>query len=620
MPGPTELNPHAPSTSDDASSLRSARFVIVAAILITYAGLLSADFTSWDDYNTLARNPQFNPPGLHTLIYYATHEHMNLYVPVTYAVWTAVALIAHNPTPVGPLSPTGASTTLAAMPFHAANILLHILTSLLVLQLLRRLRFRVWPACLGTLAFALHPVQVESLGWISGLKDLLAWTLALAAIVLALKASSPGPALQTSPNAHRRTWFGAMLLFILALLAKPSVVVAPLIYLALLIATRHQDRLLSIFRSARKPVLIGLCISALAVIGSRFVQPESSFVDAPTIPFRPLVALDTLGFYLQKLVWPVDLTFDYSRPPRAVIESRAYLLTSIAPLLIFLLVVVLARRGLRQPACLAAVALLGVLPVLGLISFDMQQYSTPADHYLYPSLIALGWLVALLTSRSKPVLTLAASLLLIVWAVQSSRQTDVWQSSITLYEHRLSINDESWPAHQGLAAHFVENAKTPNDLERALHHAERATEINPRFALGFISKSNALRRLGRTEEALEAGRQANRLEPDDPATLANLTALLADHARSLDTAGQPEHAARLRIEAVEVGERAARLFPDDADAQLNFGLALIDADRPRDAVAPLDRAIHLRPTHIPSLKARAAAEEAKNAGSPASRP
>jgi tetratricopeptide (TPR) repeat protein len=366
--------------------------------------------------------------------------------------------------------------------------------------------------------------------------------------------------------------------------------------------------------------LIGLFISALAVVGSRFVQPESSFVDAPSILFRPLVALDTLGFYLHKVAWPVDLTFDYSRPPRAVIESRTYLLTSIAPLFILLLVVVLARRGLRQPACLAAVALSGVLPVLGLISFDMQQYSTPADHYLYPSLIALGWLIALLTNRSKPVLTLAASLLLIAWAVQSNRQTDVWQNSIALYEHRLSINDESWPAHQGLAAHFIENAKTPNDLERALHHAERATEINPSFALGFISKSNALRRLGRTEEALEAGREANRLEPDDPATLANLTALLAEHARSLDTAGQPEHAARLRIEAVAVGERAARLFPDDADAQLNFGLALLDADRPQDAVTPLDRAIHLRPAHIPSLKARAAAEAAKNSGSPPSTP
>ncbi len=620
MAGPNDLNLHAPPTTEDASSLRSARFVIIIAILITYAGLLSADFTSWDDYNTLARNPQFNPPGLHTLIHYATHEHMNLYVPVTYAVWTAVALLAHNPAPAGALGPADASTTLAAMPFHAANILLHILTSLIVLHVLQRLRFRVWPACFGTLAFALHPVQVESLGWISGLKDLLAWTLALASIALALRASSARPGSIVSVPADRRVWFGSALLFVLALLAKPSVVVAPLVFLVLLIAVRNTDPLISVLRSAWKPVVIGLFISALAVVGSRFVQPQSSFVDAPAIPLRPVVALDTLGFYLHKIVWPVDLTFDYSRPPRAVIESRAYFMTSIAPLLILLLVIVLARRGLRQPACLAAVALLGVLPVLGLISFDMQQYSTPADHYLYPSLLALGWLIAFFAARSKPALTIATSLLLILWAVMSSRQTDVWQNSITLYEHRLAIDDQSWPAHQGLAAHFVENAKTPDDLERALHHAERATEINPNFALGFISKSNALRRLGRTDEALRAGQQASQLEPDDPATLANLTALLADHARNLDATGHTEDAAQYRLEAIRIGQRAAKLFPDDPDAQLNLGLAFLDADRPEEAVAPLDRAIHLRPTHIPSLKARAAAEEARRQPTPATPP
>src|SRR2546429_6077594 len=125
-----------PSTSPaSASPVTSGRSLlhiglIALACLITFAPILSNGFVSWDDYQTISRNPRLNPPSLEGLIYYWQHPHMHLYAPLTYTVWTMLAAIADAGDQAGPIS---------AGLFHAASLLFHILTSLVVFALLRRL-------------------------------------------------------------------------------------------------------------------------------------------------------------------------------------------------------------------------------------------------------------------------------------------------------------------------------------------------------------------------------------------------------------------------------------------------------------------------------------------------
>ena len=143
------------------------RFAIFAITFLTFSRLTACDFVFWDDQATIQDNPRLNPPSWDTVWFYWTtaseEKTMGLYVPVTWTVWTGLASISHLISR-GILNPSL---------FHATNVLLHSITALLVFELLMELFGALIPAVIGALLFALHPVQVETVGWASGTKDLL---------------------------------------------------------------------------------------------------------------------------------------------------------------------------------------------------------------------------------------------------------------------------------------------------------------------------------------------------------------------------------------------------------------------------------------------------------------
>ena len=166
MPPPADLFvPPADRARDWRANARLA--AIFAAILVSFGELLISDFTWWDDQGTLHQNPLFNPPTLDTLRIYWTHPHLGLFIPVTYTLWAAIAKFAY----VG--VPDEFNIVLNPYLFHAANVALHVGSTLLVYSILRRLLGAAVPACFGAILFAVHPLQVESVAWISGMKDLL---------------------------------------------------------------------------------------------------------------------------------------------------------------------------------------------------------------------------------------------------------------------------------------------------------------------------------------------------------------------------------------------------------------------------------------------------------------
>ena len=189
------------------------RVLIVVAVLLVFGRLVTAEFTFWDDHSTIFQNPSFGSPGWHTLTHHWQHPRDHIYIPLTYTVWTLLACVSQVP-------PDGLGVGFNPLLFHAANVCVHVGSALLVYSLLRRLLHHSMAAAFGALVFALHPVQVESVGWISGLKDVLAGCLALATLLCFVVYRQAG----------RRRWLvGAMVVFVLAMLSKPAAMTAPLL-------------------------------------------------------------------------------------------------------------------------------------------------------------------------------------------------------------------------------------------------------------------------------------------------------------------------------------------------------------------------------------------------------
>src|SRR5262249_33688899 len=125
-----------------------------------------------------------------------------------------------------------------------------------------------------------------------------------------------------------------------------------------------------------------------AILAAHF-QKAPGLTTSVSTPLRPLVALDAIGFYLRKLVLPMNLAGDYGRTPRAVVESGALWTSWIAPIALIAILIMLRRRAplLLLAACFFVAPL---LPVLGLVPFDYQEFSTVADHYLYLSMLSVA--------------------------------------------------------------------------------------------------------------------------------------------------------------------------------------------------------------------------------------
>ena len=298
----TDATP-APDLARKARAAAWPVWLVVLAVALAFGSLCSAEFTWWDDAATVHHNDRLNPPTLGGTAYYWTHAADGLWVPITYTAWAGLAALARLDTP-------GADgIALNPWVFHGANVLVHVLAALAVLGLLRRLTKSDVAACAGTLLFALHPVQVEAVAWVSGMKDVLAGGLGLAALLCYVEAAG-------RQRRDGRLWYAlATLAFVAAMLAKPSAATVPL--LAATIDWFLLRRPLRRVAWAAGPWLV-LAVPVLVV--ARLAQGVESVANV-ALWARPLVMGDSLAFYLYKLVWPLHLGVDYGRRPAVLLAA-----------------------------------------------------------------------------------------------------------------------------------------------------------------------------------------------------------------------------------------------------------------------------------------------------------
>lgn len=447
--------------------------------------LFRAGFVQMDDPVTIAQNPLFKDPGLSTVGHHWVSFARGLYAPVTYTVWTALAAFSRD------LDPR--ETALYPWVFHGANVVIHVATALVVALLLRSLlgadRSRTFRSgyalTLGTLVFAIHPLQVESIAWASGTKDLLAGLFGLSAILLHVvgaRADRRRPILRAA----------ALLCAALAMLSKPSAMTIPGVALVLdWLVIRRPLRI--VLRSLLPWFALSIACMAIAWVA----QPAPRATPVP-LWARPLLVGDSLTFYLWKLIAPWNLAVCYGRTPGELVARASFYVMWIAPTAMLTLLIIYRNR---EPLLLAALAvfIIAPSPMLGLFRFDYQYFSTVADHYLYVAMLgpalAAGWAVDRFQPRVGWKVTALVAMAL---SALTFRQSRVWRDDFTLFSHSVDV------APRGvLALHNLGNDYQSKGYDaRAAELYRRAVDARPTHYESMGPLAIALARMNRTDEAV----------------------------------------------------------------------------------------------------------------------
>jgi hypothetical protein len=528
--------------------------LLATLTLFVFGRIATNDFTYWDDAGTIHHNPRLNPPTAEKVVWYWGHSELGLYIPVTYSVWGILAAAARLD------APDEFGIALNPWLFHAASLAVHVGSVLMVFGILRTVIGREGPSFVGALLFAIHPLQAEAVAWASGLKDLLCGFFALLAIWEYLQF--------LDENASHRRWHyvAAILAFVLSMLSKATGMLTPI--LAGIVAYWGLRRPLKQIAVSLGPWFI---LSAACGALAKYIQPALG-VPVTALWTRPLIAGDALAFYLGKLVAPIHLSVDYGRRPVDVIKSSWIYVAWIVPSVVAVLI---WRVRKTQPLAVASGLLFvaGLLPVLGIVPFLMQYYSTVTDHYLYlPMLgVAMGAAWVLKRFERRWVYAVAAAVLAIFGGL-SLVEAGHWQNELTLSEHTVAVNERSFVGHASVANAL---ARRGRDRE-AEAHFRRAIELNPDFAMAYEGYAQLLGRGGRIDEATETVRKY--------------------------------------IAAVSTYPEYAR--PDIAGAYTNLGNALLARGKYGEAVEEFERALKIDPKRVKAQEGLRAAQEKMGATRP----
>jgi tetratricopeptide (TPR) repeat protein len=457
----------------------------------------------------------------------------------------------------------------APLGYHLLNVALHALSAGLLLLLLRRLALP--GALLAALVFALHPVCVETVAWISEQKNTLSTVCYLLAALRYLRFDA-----DRSPGRYAQ----ASLLFALAVLSKTVTATLPA---ALLVVLWWRSGSLSWRRDVR-PLLPWLAAGALAGQFSGWV--ERHYVGAQGAAFaldgteRVLLASRAAWFYLGKLLWPANLIFIYPRwtISRGDPAGYGYLFALLAAFAVLWAL----RRRRRAPLASGLLFVGTLLPTLGFFNIYAFVYSYVADHWQY--LACLGVIapacagLAAATRRWSPALRGgAAAALLGLLAGLTWRQAHRYRDMETFYRATLERNPGAWMAHNNLGILLREEHRRPEAISQfaaALKLEPDAPEIHNNFGAG-------LEDAGRLDEAEREYRAALRLAPRYAIGYNNLAYLL--------------YQTRRLPEALAAYDTALQLDPRHPAANFNRGRVLEDLGRTDEALAEFQIARRLDP-------------------------
>jgi Flp pilus assembly protein TadD len=473
--------------------------------------------------------------------------------------------------------------------YHFVNLLLHSASALLLWRLLRQLR--VPGAWLAAAVFALHPVNVESVAWITERKNMLSlfffllsllWYLRFERQASAVDGPRSAPANPRFSTLAPQLWYGLSLLaFALALFSKTAV--APLPGVLLLLAWWQRGRVVSrdVWRAV--PFLTAaLLLIPLTVVFEH--QAGSELVRNDSFWSRLAGAGWAFWFYLYKALLPLNLIFIY---PRWRIDPTNAL--SYVPGLL----VVLGlggcwryRRGWGKAGLFGlGYFLVMLLPALGFVNIYFMRYSLVSDHWQYFAIIGpIALIAAALTAAWGRLgrenrglgVALGGALLLVLGAL-TWKQSQIYADEETLWRDTLARNPACSMAHNNLGDALGKQGL----IDEAIRQFQEAVRLEPVNTEARVNLGAALGQTGQTDEAIRQFQEAIRLKPDSPEAHNDLGV-------ALDRKGQTDEAIRQYLEAL-------RLKPDNAKAHVNLGAALGKKGQIDEAIRQYQEALRLNP-------------------------
>ena len=533
--------------------------ILFVATLIAYAHVAGHDFVSFDDP-----------------LYVSQNDHVRTGLSLANIKWAFTTFDAFNWHPLTWISHMLDVSLFGVNAGRLAlmNVLLHALSSVLLLFLIRRMTGRTWPAAAIAALFALHPAHVESVAWISERKDVLSTLLFLGTIWFYVE----------------ERYVLMCVTFALALLAKPMVVTLPFVLLLL--------DYWPLQRGIRFKEKIPLFVMIVPAIILTLHAQAKGIAAAIPLTARLANAAQSYVAYLVTLAWPARLAIIYPLRPVGW--------TALVALLVLIAITIAA---LRKPFAITGwLWYLGTLvPVIGLVQVGRQAM---ADRYTYIPSIGIFIAIVFLVDRlpvPRNALIAATSLILAIFAGLTFQQTRVWQDSITLYRHAIDVTSDNDVAHTLLGEAYNGNG----DPQSAARELEAAININPtneealrdygRLKLAGGNNAEAIPLLERalkarddvsTRAALEAARgnadaalaayaQAVRERPE-------LADRHNDYAAMLARAGRDD-------EALAEYNDALQISPDQYDVRMNLGAILSRRNRNDEALAQFRAAAAQRP-------------------------
>ncbi len=504
--------------------------------------------------------------------------------------------------------------------FHAMNVALHASVSILVWQLL--LRLRVPGAWFAAALFAVHPVHVETVAWASERKNLYAAAFALGSILAYLR-FAPADAVPEDARAFHATRFYvvSLLLYVAALLSKTVVVTTPAVLLVLRwwktgrIGARDVRPLLPF-------IAIGVPLSLLTVWIERVHVGASGAAWELAPAGRVLVAGRAVWFYLGKLFWPHPLGFVY---PRWTLDPHSAFQWAFPATLALLGLGLFALRSRIGRGPLAALLLfVGILvPALGFFDVYPFLFSFVADHYQYHASIAVIALFAAAASRATATVRAAgiggALAALAILGLLAHRETYSYRDDQTLIHRNVALQPGSWAAHYRLGAALQREHR----LAEAIAEFEEALRLYPDYAPAHANIGINLATLGRSDDAAAAFERAlaGDLEDDDRATVqlhlgnVRVTQRRFDDAARAFRAGVALSADPAELEYSlgvvlrQLGDAAGSREalgssvahqPDVAKSRYALGSVLLEGGDAVGAEEQLSRAVSLDPDHAPA--------------------
>jgi Flp pilus assembly protein TadD len=475
---------------------------------------------------------------------------------------------------------------------HLTNVVLHLANSLLLFLVLYQMTGALWKSCFVAALFALHPLNVESVAWVTERKNLLSTIFWLLTMVFYVRYSR-------KPGLARYSL--VVTFFALGLMAKPMLVTLPFVLLLLdywplgrfpiqqVDSDTRTETVNATIPASQRTTYVSLILekvpllilSVLSVsLTSLSVQRSGILISTTLVPMKLRIANGIVSYarYIGKLIWPQELAVFYPYPSMVPLwqsVGAGLLLTGISFLVI--------RAWRKLPyLCIGWFWYLGTLiPAIGLV--QAGQWPAMADRFTYvPAIglfVMLAWSIphVLTKWRYRRIgLALVAGAVLAASMILTWIQLHHWKNSVTLFQQALKVTANNYLAYNNLGNVLDREGK----VNQAIDHYVKALQINPNFPSAHYNLGYALSRQGKIDEAIAHYSKALQINPDSAGTHNNLANVL-------------EGQGKIK-EAVFHFSRALELKPDSAEVHFNLGNALARQGKLDEAQEHFSRALEHR--------------------------